>query len=301
MEFLKPIKERQKNLGDNLSYLNNGLSPYTNPKLSGIELSQGCKTCKDGTWWCLYVGYRCNSTCWYCPQGSIEDKNNKNDHPEGMQHLWIEDIKICLKSVKPKTINGISYSGGEPFLYLNKVLPFANYITKEHPDIYQWIYTNGILVDKENLEKLKDVGIKEIRFHIGATNFDKNIISKIEIASKILSRVTVETPALPETKQFLIDKNGINDLINYGVTQLNLSELYFINENQYKDHINYVYTSIVRGRHISPISSRLSSYDIIEYVVNNKLKILCNDCSHESRDAQLLTRELNKNRLLNMW
>lgn len=301
MEFIKTIKFRQRELGDNLEYLNSGLSPFTNPKLSGISLSPGCKSCKSGTWWCLYVGYKCNATCWYCPQGSLEIKDSKNDHPEGMQHLWIEDIYRCLKVIKPGTIDGISYSGGEPFLYFDKIISFASNILKEYPEIYQWIYTNGILVTEEKLKILKDVGIKEIRFHIGATNCSKPIIDKLEMASKIIDRVTVETPAMPNIRDFLINKNGLNILIDSGVTQLNLSELYFTSEEQYKDQMIYMYSSIFRGSHISPIISRLTTYDIIEHVIKNNFKILCNDCSHESRDAQLLTRELNKNRLANMW
>jgi len=300
MEFLRIIKIRQKELGDNLEYLNSGLSPFTNPKLSNISLSPGCKSCKNGTWWCLYVGYKCNADCWYCPQGTLEIKENKTDHPEGMQHLWIEDIFRCLKVITPGTIDGISYSGGEPFLYFNKIINFASNILKEYPNIYQWIYTNGILVTEDKLKILKDVGVKEIRFHIGATNCSQVVIDKLKIAAKIIDRVTVETPSTPDIRDFLIN-DGLKILINSGVTQLNLSELYFTSPDQYKDYTLYTYSSIFRGSHISPIISRLTTYDIIEYIIKYNLKILCNDCSHESRDAQLLTRELNKNRLINMW
>jgi len=301
MEFLKVIHERQHQLDENLVYLNSGLSPYTNPKLSGIDLSSGCKSCKDGTWWCLYVGYKCNCDCWYCPQGTTDIKNSKADHPEGMQYLWIEDIKRCLKLVKPGTINGVSYSGGEPFLYLDKIIEFSTYVTKNHPNIYQWIYTNGLLVTNDKLQILKDVGIKEIRFHIGATNFNSEILDKLEDASKIIDRVTVETPSMPQLKEYLINNDGLTKLIDSGVTQLNLSELYFVYPEQHQNFTLYTYSSIFRGSHISPIISRLTTYDILEYIINKKLKILCNDCSHESRDAQLLTRELNSNRLTNMW
>jgi pyruvate formate-lyase activating enzyme-like uncharacterized protein len=298
MEFLKTIKNRQKDLGNNLEYLNNGLSPITK---SNIPLSPGCKACKNGTWWCLYVGYKCNATCWYCPQGTIESKEKQTDHPEGFQHLWIEDVKMCLENIEPNTIKGLSYSGGEPFLYLDKVIPFITYIKKEYPEIYQWIYTNGILVTEDKLKQLRDSGIDEIRFHIGATDCDIAVINKLKYASKIIDRVTIETPAMPNIRDYLINQNGLKTIIDYGVTQLNLSELYFVFPEQYKDYTLYSYSSIIRGSHISPIISRLMTYDIIEYVVKNNLQILCNDCSHESRDAQLLTRELNKNRLTNMW
>lgn len=300
MEFLTSIKNRQIKLGDNLEYLNHGLSPFSNIYPNN-SLSPGCKACKNGTWWCVYVGYKCNANCWYCPQGSSEFKENQTDHPEGFQHLWIEDVKMCLKNVKPKTITGLSYSGGEPFLYLDKINNFSKYIKKEYPDIYQWVYTNGILVTEDKLKELKDSGIDEIRFHIGATECSIDIINKLKYASKIINRVTIETPAMPNIREFLINQNGLELIVDYGVTQLNLSELYFVSSDQYKDYTLYTYSSIIRGSHISPIISRMVTYDIIEYAVENKFNIVCNDCSHESRDAQLLTRELNNDRLTNMW
>ena len=298
--YLKVIHERQEKIKDRLFFLNNGLSIYSNN--TDLDLSPGCKSCKSGTWWCLYVGYKCNLDCWYCPQGKKEVKENKIDHPNAMQHLWIDDIKIALKSVEKGTINGISYSGGEPFLYLEKIEEMASFINENFGDsIYQWIYTNGLLVTEDKIKKLKDLNIKEIRFHIGASDCNPQVIEKLKYSSKIL-RTTIETPSLPIIKDFLINNDGFKKIIDYGVTQLNLSELYFVQNNEIIDkYTKYIYSSMFRGTHESPIISRLITYDIIEYALENNLKIIINDCSHESRDAQILTRELNKKRLYNMW
>jgi pyruvate formate-lyase activating enzyme-like uncharacterized protein len=89
-----------------------------------------------------------------------------------------------------------------------------------------------------------------------------------------------------------------------GIHQLNIAELYLIqgvNQPGYENEELYQYSSLARGSHISPTSSRTITYDIIEYCVENKIDILINDCSHESRDAQILTRELNKYRLKEMY
>lgn len=299
IEFLEIISKRQNKIKDNIQYLNHGLSVFT--KCENKTLSPGCQSCKNGTWFCLYVGYKCNADCWYCPQGDQKCKNNQIDHPKAMQRLWMDDIKLSLDTVKKETIQGISYSGGEPFLYLDKIINMCSYITREHPEIYQWIYTNGLLVTVNKLQILKDIGIKEIRFHLEAFDFNKEILKIVKEAVNIMDLVTIETPATPNLKNWLIEEKNIHILEDFGIHQLNLSELYYIDEKKYQDVDRYIYTSMSRGQHISPTYSRIITYDIIDYIIENKINIICNDCSHQSRDAQIITRELNKNRLNQMW
>ncbi len=283
--------------------MNEGLSVITKTP-SNKELSMGCQTCKNGTWWCLYVGQRCNLECHYCPQGNNAYKDTKVDDSRAMQRLWIDDIKTALKIVNPGTIKGISYSGGEPFMYLQKIIDMGSFITKTFPNIYQWVYTNGLLVTTNKLQILRDIGLKEIRFHLGATNFHPQVLERVEMATSIFDIVTVETPGTPELKDWCINKNGLKTLESMGIHQLNIAELYLIqgvNQPGYENEELYQYSSLARGSHISPTSSRTITYDIIEYCVENKIDILINDCSHESRDAQILTRELNKYRLKEMY
>lgn len=307
MEFQKIIESRQQKVDvdpHKLTFLNNGMSPYYNPNKNGLDLSPGCKCCKNGTWWCLYVGHRCNLDCVYCPQGDAEHKRTLIDHPEAMQRLWIRDIKLSLSMVKPGTIRGISYSGGEPLMFIDKIIDMASFVSDKFPFIYQWCYTNGMLVNEYRLQKLVDAGLSEIRFHIGASLFNDEIINKIPLAVKLFKRVTVETPANPKLKDWAITKFGLNKLQDFGVTQLNCAEHYFINDrarSEYPDTDTYTYTSMARGQHISPTFSRNVTYDIIEYAIQENIDIIINDCNNESRDAQIMTRELNKDRLTQMF
>jgi len=301
-----------------MSYLNKDMSPYYNPfelkkknnEILSIDqgLSPGCISCKDGTWWCLYVGHRCNLDCIYCPQGTAEDKRNAIDHPQAMQRLWMDDIKYALKMVAPGTIKGIGYSGGEPLMFIDKILNMASFIEDnfihEHNSIYQWVYTNGMLVNKDRLQRLHDAGLYEIRFHLGATNFDPEIVKRVKLACDIFRRVTVETPANPKFKEWAIDKNGLKILQDFGVTQVNSTEQYFHTERSYEEYPDtetYIHTSMARGGHVSPTFSRRITYDIIEYVIQENIDIIINDCNQLSRDAQIMTRELNTNRLKEMY
>lgn len=295
------------------------MSPFYNPhdlkkkndEILSVDqgLSPGCQSCKDGTWWCLYVGHRCNLDCGYCPQGTAEDKRASIDHPKAMQRLWIRDIKLALKMVPRGTIKGVSYSGGEPLLYLNKILDMAAFITDEfggnqYSDIYQWCYTNGLLAKKDVLKALSDAGLYEIRFHLGATKFDPVVVDRVAEACKIFGRVTIETPTDPSMREWMIERDGLKKLFDIGVTQLNCPEQYYNHPrtaNYYHNPETYIYTSMARGRHISPTYSRRITYDIIDYVVQENIDIIINDCNQESRDAQIMTRELNRDRLIEMY
>jgi len=294
--------------------LNNGMSPIYNPfeikkknnEILSMEqgLSPGCQSCKDGSWWCLYVGHRCNLDCTYCPQGTADDKRNCVDHPQAMQRLWIDDIKRSLMMVSPGTIRGISYSGGEPLLFIDKILEMGKFVSKQFPYIYQWCYTNGLLVTDDKLHALVDAGLSEIRFHLGATKFDPVIIEKLTSACKIFKRVTVENPANPALRKWIIEDMGLDILASIGVTQLNCAEQYFNSPRsfeEYPDTETYSYTSMARGQHVSPTFSRHITYDIIEYAEQKNIDIIINDCSHESRDCQIMSRELNNNRLKEMY
>lgn len=300
------IRPRQSKLNEHLVYDNNKLSVWTKTP-SGKTLSRGCQSCKNGTWWCIYVGHICNLDCMYCPQGGIEDKKSFVDHKRSAQQLWIDDIKNGLEFMEPGTITGLSYSGGEPFLYIYKIIEIANYVSKNHPDIYQWMYTNGTLVRENALKIVADLGIREIRFHLGATNFSSDVIKNLELAKKHIPIVNVETPSLPFVKEQLIDKQKIYQLQDIGVDQINLAELYINNKRMRASWIGdldqYYYTSIFRPpgyKTISPICSRETTYDIVEFVTENKIDILINDCSNEAKDVQMGMKSINSKRLPNI-
>jgi len=281
----KLIHERYKKIKDKVIFADNKKTIFTK---SNYKLSKGCQYCKKGTWLCLFVGLRCNSNCRFCSRALL---NINKDEPKGYQ-LGMSFSKLVNKILNQK-IEGISYSGGEPLLYLEKkVIPIAMMINKKKPSIYQWIYTNGKLINKKNLIKLKKAGIKEVRIDLAATNFDKKIIAKIPIIKEIIGKVTVEIPSIPEVYKKLIKEKLINKLIDYDVEQINLAELYI----KRKKAIYYIKNKDIyydRSR-LSPIESRNITIDIIEYAIKNNLKILINDCSNDAKDLQIKKRRYAK-------
>jgi len=66
----------------------------------------------------------------------------------------------------------VSFSGGEPLLFQDRLFDYLNEIrTVCSPDLYVWMYTNGILADKKVFSKLASLGLDEVRFDIGATAY----------------------------------------------------------------------------------------------------------------------------------
>ncbi len=288
----KRIKKLQSGLKKHLVFQDFEKTVYT--KAKDIDLSDGCKACKNGSWWCIFVGLKCNISCNFCPQSKSEKDLNKFNHPESVEGNWIDDVKFYLNQFGDK-LTGVSYSGGEPFLYLDKVKKISCYLKNNNPKIYQWIYTNGKLITVDSLSDLKKWGVQEIRIDLAATGFGDQVIKKIKMCKQIIGKVTIEVPATKEVRDNLIDKECLDKIVSCGVEQLNLAELMM------KEHINfknygekndiYIYSYNKGRKIISPVFSRELTYEIISYMVKKKLNILINDCSNDAKHLQQIMIE----------
>ena len=237
----------------------------------------------------------CNLECDYCPQGDNAKKKNLPDLEDAAQSYWIDDL-IRMVELAPRGVyQGISYSGGEPFMYFDKIVRFANAFNRIDQSIYQWMYTNGMLATEDKMKMLADLNIQEIRFHLGASNFNEQAIRNLEKATKIFPHVNVETPSNPMTADILMDGGLLQRLVDVGVEQINLPEMYLSSSQQlnYNGDDLYYYSSAARGAHVSPINSRPSTYDVMDFVEQNNIDIIVNDCSHESRDVQVIKKSFN--------
>jgi pyruvate formate-lyase activating enzyme-like uncharacterized protein len=290
IEFMEEIHAIQDAMAEDLVIRDAGLTVHT--RGDGTPLSPGCEACKQGTWLCLFVGRQCNATCKTCPQEITPDLVDTDHAFFGM---WMHDAAIYAELFDGTKVGGVSYSGGEPLMYIDKILPVATRIREKSPDLYQWMYTNGILVDEEKLKQLQDAGLREIRFNLSATHFKPKVMAKLELAKRYIDRVTVEVPSLPETWENLIEQRKIHDLESAGVSQLNLAELYMINQRSWdtwKDEEIYNYSSNFFGAQ-SPVFSRRITCAIMKYAIDNDLKMIVNDCSNDTKHLQSVKRDMN--------
>lgn len=258
----KAQKERNtltEKLKDN--WLFKETKPYHN------QISKGCKLCGLGTWSCLFITGKCNANCFYCPATQLADEVPSS------QNLHFETAEAYAEYINHFRFKGVSFSGGEPLLFFDRTLQYLKQIRKRcSPDLYIWMYTNGILADEQIFRKLAAAGLNEVRFDIGATNYK---LDKIGFAKGIIPNITIEIPAVPEEKEKI--KQLLPEMIKAGVSNLNLHQLRLTKYNAPK-LLKHNYTFIHAEQPIV-LESELAALEILDFSRSKNLNIGINYCS----------------------
>lgn len=259
-------EELLNDLNDKIDWQFKGTKPYVK------RISKGCELCGQGEWSCLFITGICNANCFYCPADQ-----SKDDLPQ-TQKLIFENSELYINYINKFKFKGVSLSGGEPLMVFDRTLEFIQQVRKNcDPEIYIWMYTNGILVTDEKLEKLADAGLNEIRFDIGAVNYNPKVLKN---AAKYIANVTVEIPAVPHHKEQLFEI--LPTLVEYGVTNLNLHQLRLTQYNAPK-LLPQEYT-FLHGEQPSVAESELTAFEIMQFVNDQKLNIGVNYCNFQYKN-----------------
>lgn len=244
---------------------NNRLFKQTKPFYR--QISKGCQICGEGKWSCLFITGKCNAGCFYCPSPQLADEL------PGTQNFTFTTPESYAEYLNFFKFKGASFSGGEPLLYFDRALAYLQQIRKDcPPDLYVWMYTNGILADENKFRELAAAGLNEIRFDIGATNYK---LDKVITAMGLIENITVEIPAVPEEKEQI--KQLLPEMIAAGVTNLNLHQLRLTKHNAPK-LLKRDYTYIHAEQPIV-LESELAALEIINYAQEKNLEIGINYCS----------------------
>jgi len=175
------------------------------------KLSKGCELCLNGGKLPIYTSFLCNKSCYYCP--ILPQVNKKNIVM--LASKKIDSINEIVDYAKRSP--GMSISGGEPLLMLDRTLKIIKLAKEECGEKFHiHMYTNGELFTKEIMSKLVDAGLDEVRIH----NFDLNIFRKIidfDIA------VGSEIPCAPGEEDKFV--NFIHSLDELGVKFVNIDEM----------------------------------------------------------------------------
>lgn len=242
-------------------------SLFKNTKPYYSQISKGCQLCGLGVWSCLFITGKCNASCFYCPTSQEEE-----DVPNS-QGLYFPTPESYAEYVNYFKFKGVAFSGGEPLLQIERVLLYLKRIRKTcSPEIYTWMYTNGILASESTFKKLAALNLNEVRFDIGATGYSLENIKK---AQGIIKNISIEIPAIPEEKERL--KALLPEMVKLGVTNLNLHQLRLTHYNVAK-LLKRNYTIIPAEKPIV-LESELAALEIISYARKNKIKIGINYCS----------------------
>ena len=236
-------------------------------KIYSGELSPGCKLCSEGSWSCLFINGRCNRTCFYCPTSQDEiglpTTNNVTFRSPADYAAYLEQFNL----------RGMSLSGGEPTLTPGRCLAFLTAAKRKlGASLHSWLYTNGSMINKELLFKLRDAGLDEIRFDIGALDYS---LEKATLAVGIIPTVTVEIPAIPEKIDVL--KKRLVQMADLNIKHLNLHQLRLTNYN-YNRLKGRPYTYL-HGEKVTVLESELTALELIQYGLQNKIELPINYCS----------------------
>ena len=244
---------------------------FSRTKLFTHAISPGCDLCGNGGWSCLFINGICNARCFYCPSEQTEKGQPTTSALEFASPRDYADY------VRIFNIKGVSFSGGEPFLTLDRVMLFLKTLRSRvsHP-LYIWMYTNGLLVTEDKLKALRDNGLDEIRFDISANHYRLDALKK---ALGIIPRVTVEIPAIPEDLE--TTRRAIKELYDIGVNHLNLHQLRVTPFNKTK-FLQRPYT-FLHGPKVTVLETELTALELIRYALEQSIALPINYCSFTYR------------------
>jgi pyruvate formate-lyase activating enzyme-like uncharacterized protein len=247
------------------------------------KISPGCCKCfvtetyADNIW----VGPNCNSNCHYCPA------NMQQNDLTPSQIRKIKDFTLASISMPKLYIPSVSFSGGEPLLYMSVLSNFMNFYNgiekkfKKKP--WYYLYTNGLSANKEKLQQLKGLGFDELRFHLGASNFSEKVYRNIKNAVPHFKAITVETPAWPHHRKKLFEMLPIIE--DLGVKHLNIGEIELNKYNFQKIAKTYPKAEIYQCHEIHLYDGGLV-YDIMKEVLKKKYSFSVLDCNSFTKSIQ---------------
>jgi pyruvate formate-lyase activating enzyme-like uncharacterized protein len=125
-------------------------------------ISEGCEQCANGGKMVLFVyGYCDQRDCFYCPLG----ENRKNVTQVYANERPVEADEDVLEEAHRMDALGTSITGGEPQEALERTCHYLELLKSEFgEDHHTHLYT-GITGGRENMRRLSEAGLDEIRFH----------------------------------------------------------------------------------------------------------------------------------------
>jgi len=240
---------------------------YAGTKVDCSGLSPGCRCCGDGSWTCLFVNGRCNGHCFYCPTAQDDDGPPVTN---GLAFTSPEDYAAYVAALG---FSGVSISGGEPLMTPDLTLAFLRAVRKRcGDDVHLWLYTNGTLLTAELCSRLKDAGLDEIRFDLGAVRYN---LKKLRLAAGCIPTVTVEIPAVPEDEELLQRK--MVEMAETGVNHLNLHQMRLTPYN-FGPLTERGYT-FLHGEKVTLLESELCALRTVRFGLEHGIPLPVNYCS----------------------
>jgi uncharacterized protein len=236
-------------------------------KVDCSGLSPGCRCCGDGSWSCLFVNGRCNGHCFYCPT------SQDDDGPPVTNGLAFTTPEEYAAYVAALGFSGVSISGGEPLMTPDLTLSYLSAVRKRcGDDVHLWLYTNGTLLTPDLCSRLRDAGLNEIRFDLGAVRYH---LKKLRLAVGCIPTVTVEIPAVPEDEELM--KRKMVEMAEAGVNHLNLHQMRLTPYNFGPlTERGYIF---LHGEKVTLLESELCALRLVRFGLEQGIPLPVNYCS----------------------
>jgi pyruvate formate-lyase activating enzyme-like uncharacterized protein len=240
---------------------------YAGTKVDCNGLAPGCRRCGDGGWSCLFVNGRCNGHCFYCPTAQDDDG------PPVTNGLAFTSPDDYASYVAALGFSGVSISGGEPLMTPDLTLAYLSAVRKRCGDgVHLWLYTNGTLLTADLCSRLRDAGLNEIRFDLGAVRYN---LKKLRLAVGCIPTVTVEIPAVPEDEGLL--KLKMAEMAEAGVNHLNLHQMRLTPYNFGPlTERGYIF---LHGEKVTSLESELCALRMVRFGLEHGIPLPVNYCS----------------------
>jgi pyruvate formate-lyase activating enzyme-like uncharacterized protein len=246
------------------------------------KLPRGCQLCAKGSKMVLFVTGLCDSSCYYCPLS--QEKTGKDViFADEVPVSSDDDVLFEVDSVKGE---GAGISGGDPLCVLERTLKYIHLLKSKYgPDFHIHLYTSNTAVTQEDLMRLKEAGLDEIRFHP-----QRNDWTGIEHAIRIGIEVGLEVPVIPgqldSLKQiaFRAEKMGISFL---NLNELEASETNFERLLAHDMRLTDMASASIEG-------SAETARDFLKWASKNLERLTVHFCSARFKDAIQMRNRLER-------
>jgi hypothetical protein len=247
----------------------------------GGELAPGCRDyCLQARNLAFRQSSRCNLECDFCYY--YGEPFNEPLPPRlyaiGDGYYDLETLRIMAER-QELSKRGIGWVFFEPFCEEEKIWPAMELF--RDAGAYQYLYTNGVLLDEGAISRLADSGLNELRFNLAATDCSDKVLETMKIAARRIQHLCVESPVYSRFARRFVEKH--KQILDTGVRYIHLAELQ-ITPNALERGTWNEEGPIYRHKraYVSPVQSRQLTYDIFELAVSEGWKgVTIFDCSNE--------------------
>lgn len=239
----------------------------------------------------IQVGLGCNFNCRYCGQREYDRR-----YPLIHRKSPDEEVRAFMKRLDTMTdtVNNIMLMGGEPFLYMDRLVLLVKGLRKRYPDARLGIITNGSFLNNKVVDWCLDNRINLIVSHDGSTftdyrdghdildnqsilegirhYIDENAMRELGLKFQINVVVTPKNRILCELKPWFTEKIGRDvDLHFESIVKLNQTTCQLVdsfNEDELNELLGEIFNAGINNDLLNPL------WDIQRQAINVQRRLV---------------------------